>query len=53
MDLDRFLKQVEAINPAAYSTLAEKAAGRHVCSHGGNGCEHEPSSEKTGRGLGP
>ena len=40
IDRDAFLGQVQAINPAAHSTLVEKAAGRHVCSHGGHGCEH-------------
>jgi predicted amidohydrolase YtcJ len=40
IDLDRFLEQVKAIPAAAHATLAEKAAGRHVCSHGGRGCEH-------------
>ncbi len=40
IDLDGFLDQVKAIDPSAYTKLAEKAAGRHVCSHGGHGCEH-------------
>jgi predicted amidohydrolase YtcJ len=40
IDLDAFLDQVKAINPATHAKLAEKAAGRHVCSHGGHGCEH-------------
>jgi predicted amidohydrolase YtcJ len=40
IDLDGFLGQVEAIDPAPHRTLVEKAAGRHVCSHGGHGCEH-------------
>ncbi len=40
IDVDRFLKQVEAIDPTGHGELAEKAAGRHVCSHGGVGCEH-------------
>jgi predicted amidohydrolase YtcJ len=40
IDLDAFLEQVKAIDPAAFAKLAEKAAGRHVCSHGGHGCEH-------------
>jgi predicted amidohydrolase YtcJ len=40
VDLDRFLEQVEAIDPAAFRSLAAKAAGRHVCSHGGQGCGH-------------
>ncbi len=40
IDVDRFLKQIEAIDPAPHRQLAEKAAGRHVCSHGGAGCEH-------------
>jgi predicted amidohydrolase YtcJ len=40
IDLDGFLEQVKAIPAAAHATLAEKAAGRHVCSHGGRGCEH-------------
>ena len=40
IDLEAFLDDVKAINPAAHAKLAEKAAGRHVCSHGGHGCEH-------------
>ena len=40
INLDAFLDQVKAINPATHAKLAEKAAGRHVCSHGGHGCEH-------------
>ena len=40
LDLDAFLEQVKAIDPAAHAGLAEKAAGRHVCSHGGQGCDH-------------
>ena len=40
IDLDAFLRQVEAIDPAAHGGLADKAAGRHVCSHGGAGCGH-------------
>jgi cytosine/adenosine deaminase-related metal-dependent hydrolase len=40
IDLDAFLDQVKAVNPATHAKLAEKAAGRHVCSHGGHGCEH-------------
>lgn len=40
IDLDAFLSQVEAIKPEAHASLVEKAAGRHVCSHGGHGCEH-------------
>jgi predicted amidohydrolase YtcJ len=40
IDVDAFLEQVKAIDPAAFAKLAEKAAGRHVCSHGGHGCEH-------------
>jgi predicted amidohydrolase YtcJ len=40
IDVDRFLGEVEAIDPAAYRGLAAKAAGRHVCSHGGVGCDH-------------
>ena len=40
IELDRFLGQVEAIKPEAHASLVEKAAGRHVCSHGGHGCEH-------------
>ena len=40
IDLDAFLDQVKTINPATHAKLAEKAAGRHVCSHGGHGCEH-------------
>ena len=40
IDLDTFLGQVQAIKPEAHASLVEKAAGRHVCSHGGHGCEH-------------
>ena len=40
IDLDEFLIQVEAIKSEAHASLVEKAAGRHVCSHGGHGCEH-------------
>ena len=39
IDVDAFLDQVKAIDPATFAKLAEKAAGRHVCSHGGHGCE--------------
>jgi len=40
IDVDRFLKAVEAIKPSKHSQLAEKAAGRHVCSHGGHCGDH-------------
>jgi len=40
IDVDAFLGQVKAIDPAAFAKLAGKAAGRHVCSHGGHGGEH-------------
>jgi predicted amidohydrolase YtcJ len=40
IDLDAFLSRVEAIKPDTHVSLVEKAAGRHVCSHGGQGCEH-------------
>jgi urease alpha subunit len=52
IDLDAFLEHVEAIDSKAYAALAEKAAGRHVCSHGGQGCEHEGiETTATGRGY--
>jgi len=40
IDLDAFLGQVEAIEPATHAGLVDKAAGRHVCCHGGHGCKH-------------
>ena len=40
VDLDAFLKEVEAMDPTEHAHLAEKAAGRHVCSHGGKGHTH-------------
>ena len=40
INLDAFLKEVEAIEPSEHQHLAAKAAGRHVCSHGGHGHEH-------------
>jgi predicted amidohydrolase YtcJ len=40
IDLDAFLEEVEAVDPTEHGHLAHKAAGRHVCSHGGHGHEH-------------
>jgi len=40
IDLVGFLGQIEAIDPAAHAALAEKAAGRHVCSQGH--CKENP-----------
>jgi predicted amidohydrolase YtcJ len=39
IDLDAFLSQVEATQPEDHAGLADKAAGRHVCCHGGHGCD--------------
>lgn len=39
IDLDVFLGAAESIDPAPHAPLAEKAAGRHVCSHGGACCQ--------------
>ena len=33
IDLDKFLGQIGAIDPAVHGDLTNKAAGRHVCSH--------------------
>lgn len=40
IDLDAFLKEVEAVDPTEHKELAHSAAGRHVCSHGGSGHSH-------------
>jgi predicted amidohydrolase YtcJ len=40
IDLDAFLSQVEATKPEDHAGLVDKAAGRHVCCHGGHGCDH-------------
>ena len=40
IDVDAFLQEVEAIDPTEHEHLAAKAAGRHVCSHGGHGHAH-------------
>jgi predicted amidohydrolase YtcJ len=40
LDLDAFLKEVEAIDPSEHHELAKQAVGRHVCSHGGHGHAH-------------
>jgi len=40
LDLDAFLKEVEAVDPSEHKPLAAQAVGRHVCSHGGHGHAH-------------
>lgn len=35
LNLDAFLKEIEAKDPSEHKHLAETAPGRHVCSHGG------------------
>ena len=40
LDLDAFIKEVEAIDPSEHKPLAAQAVGRHVCSHGGHGHAH-------------
>jgi predicted amidohydrolase YtcJ len=45
IDLDRFLQHIQSLDPATHRSLVDKAAGRHVCSHGGHGCEHEPGAD--------
>ena len=40
IDLDSYLKEIEKIDPSEHKHLATKAAGRHVCSHGGSDHSH-------------